>query len=301
MHEPRHQKLTPVPASVTVTGKPKVFPYPVEYEDDGISSLAVSIRTMGTHNITSITWHGDSVVTGPVVNPGTTRDAFAAAVAAAVAAGFTARVSGYTVYFTRDDGERVGGYGAATIVTTGTSVVVDSIVVRMVIQDMRATSALLQDLRVAIASDPDGTTSYDTVMRAACTESNFLDFAAYSVHTIAASNDCIGGVRGTSLDTWGMTKKIVEVFPATSTRDVATMALLTGLTDEWGEDHPLLPIPEFMASGRVVNLDGAANAFVDGNAILPGDEFFFTRITHPIIVTPSTAGCRVEWQYHFDK
>lgn len=308
MYEGRGQRIVRVPQSVLVTGAKQVFPYPVEYEDDGLSTLALVFRSAAGDDITSLEWHGDAVLTGPIVDPGGLNPEIDMAIlaAAAVAAGFTARASGNTAYFTRDDGRRVGGYGGIDLVRTGTTSIFTATAVRSVVQDLRdgpvpADIHLLgPDHAIANAADPDGGSALESHSHSIAQGSYVLDLATYTVHEVGVKLRAKGGARTAARSSWAGWKFRTRLDPEPSTLDWDSLDSITGGPTEWGEEHPIVPIPAFVAEGRVYNLDGAADAFVDGVRVKPNDFVEIECARVPFIVTPSAAGCRVEFYYEME-
>ena len=69
---------------------------------------------------------------------------------------------------------------------------------------------------------------------------------------------------------------------------------------EWGEEHPVLVVPAFASNGRIVNLDNAADAYVDGVAIKPGEFYDIKCGRAPLIVDATSADVRVEWFHEME-
>lgn len=314
MYTTRHQRLVRVPAATLVQGADQVFPFPVEHEDDGLSTLALTIRAANGDDITSLEWHGDPVITGPIVDPGGASPEIDMAILAAqaVATGFTARAVGNTAFFVRDDGERVGGYGGIDLVMTGTSSIVSASAVVAVIQDVSPDTSLypvidgFRDQRVARAEDPDGALNSDGVhginsnLAVVSTKTWVLDLATYSLHESDGLRHVIGGARTEPVEDWVPRKHISHFVPEPATRSWVELDAITGGPTEWGDEHPFLWIPSVRASGRVVNLDTVDPAYINGVQINPGEFHEFDCIREPFIVTPSPDGCRVEWYYEED-
>lgn len=276
-----------------VSGAPQVFPHPVEVEDCYGAALAFVVVSDGGDDLDSLEWHGDAVVTGPVTPPGGGEEAFAADIALAVTAGFSARVSGKTVYFFRDTPLAPNGYGGIAYSMSGAASVVRCHAVRTVVQDTRYVPLGPTDQQLADATDPDGG-NVDAV--GASFYGYILDVATYTTHLVDGTTvRVLGGARPDQPMDWEGRKRRVTLTPPPATRDWDALEAITGVPDKWGDDHPVLQIPPFEATINVTNLDGAAVAYVDGVALGPGATAFIECTSIPVIVTPSAGGCRVEF------
>lgn len=301
MYQPPKQRLVDTPNAVTVPQGVHVFPYPVEHEDDGLSTLALVVVDDNGDSLTSLKWHGDDVVTGPVAPPGGGEYLFAIDIAAAVAPGFTARAVNNVVFFDRDTGPCPRGYGGIALVMAGAASIMRVAAVTSIIQDVRTPRALPGDPpavgghNVASAREPDTREGYDPSLNAISDGVWVLDLAAYTLHQSSGLIPCIGGLRADPPADWTNRKFLGDMDPLPSTLDWDELLTLTGVADLWGDERPLLVLPAFRADGRVVNLSLVANAYIDGVTILPGEFHEFECARKPFIVTAPAAGCRVEW------
>ena len=308
MYDGRGQRIVSVPQSSLVVGSKQVFPYPVDYEDDGKTALALTIREANGDDITSLEWNGDTVLTGPIADPGGPGAAILMAqlAAAAVSAGFTARFSGNTAYFMRDDGPRLGGYEDPVLVMSGASSIVTAVPVRSVIQDLRDdpvpadVASLLPHHVLANAFDPDGGSIFESHGQSIARGSYVLNLATYTVHKVGTKTKAKGGPRTVPRIEWEGWKLRTRFEPSPLTLDWFSLDSITGGPTEWGEEHPVLQLPAARASGRVVNLDTVDPAYINGVQINPGEFHEFDCIREPFIVTPSPTGCRVEWDYEME-
>lgn len=305
-----------MPQTALISGGKQVLPYPVEHEDNGRTALALTIRSAAGDDITSLSWNGDVVLTGPINDPGGPNAAvlMARAAAAAVASGFTARASGRTAYFMRDDGPRLGGYDAPVLVMAGTTSIVTAIPVATVVQDTRdgydsssgasvpADTPMMPPSHVlADAFDPDGGSVFEAHSHSIAQGSYVIDLATYTLHEIGAKTQLRHGARTAATSAWSARKFITRLSPAPQTIDWYSLeAIVTPDPVEWGEEHPVLIVPAFAAEGRIVNLDNAADAYVDGVAIKPGEFYEIKCGRAPLVVDATSADVRVEWFHEME-